>query len=303
MNVQYLPYQQIDRQKWDACISRAENGLIYAYSIYLDHMAKNWDVLVLNDYEIVMPLTWNKKYGIYYLYQPFLTASLGLFGNNITPGMVNDFLLTIPSKFKLWDIYLNYANRYPLKNFSLYDRSNYVLPLNENYEILYDRFRPNHKQSIKKVNQLNCSIRRNIEIEEVIDLAKEQCKTFSRATKSDFDHFRILYDELFALQKATTYGVYMPNGQLVASCVILFSHKRAYYILAGNHPNGKTIGASHSIINAFIKDYAGQDILLDFEGSDIPSLAFFYNRFGAKVEMYAGLKVNKLPKLIRVLKP
>ena len=27
-----------------------------------------------------------------------------------------------------------------------------------------------------------------------------------------------------------------------ASCVLFFSHNRAYYILAGNHPNGKPLG-------------------------------------------------------------
>jgi hypothetical protein len=78
-NIQYLSNQQIDKTKWDHCIDNAGNGLIYAYSFYLDNMAKNWDALVLNDYEAVMPLTWNKKYGIHYLYQPFFDGSIGSF--------------------------------------------------------------------------------------------------------------------------------------------------------------------------------------------------------------------------------
>jgi len=302
MGIQYLPYQQIDKSKWDACINSADNGLLYAYSVYLDAMSANWDALVLNDYEAVMPLTWNKKYGIYYLYQPFLTASLGLFGNRLTGELLNDFLTAIPKKFKYWDIYLNHANRYSLKNFKLYDRVNYVLPLNESYEVLYERFKLNHKQSIKKAQQLKCAVRRNIDIDEVITLAQEQGKTFSRAKKEDYDRFKKLYQQLQAQQKATTYGIYMPSGQLVASGVLFFSHKRAYYILAGNHPNGKTVGASNLLINAFIQDNAGNDLLLDFEGSDIPSLAFFYSRFGATMEMYVGLKMNKLPKIVRWLK-
>ncbi|HSQ44739.1 MAG TPA: hypothetical protein VLM16_07060, partial [Ginsengibacter sp.] len=81
MKISYLPQANIDKQKWDRCIDAAPNGLIYAYSFYLDAMSKNWDALILNDYEIVMPLTWNKKYGVYYLYQPFFTKALGIFGN------------------------------------------------------------------------------------------------------------------------------------------------------------------------------------------------------------------------------
>lgn len=59
--IQLLSQNQIDKTKWDICIDQAPNGLIYAYSWYLDTMAKNWDALVYNDYELVMPLTWKKK--------------------------------------------------------------------------------------------------------------------------------------------------------------------------------------------------------------------------------------------------
>lgn len=89
---------------------------------------------------------------------------------------------------------------------------------------------------------------------------------------------------------------------MIASCVFFFSNNRAYYILVGNHPNGKTIGASHALIDAFIADHAGQNLLLDFEGSDIRNLAFFYSSFGAVQEIYPALKINRLPFYLRWLK-
>jgi hypothetical protein len=54
-----------------------------------------------------MPLTWNKKYGFYYLYQPAFTASLGVFGKNLTKEIIDDFVSMFPSKFKLVEISLN----------------------------------------------------------------------------------------------------------------------------------------------------------------------------------------------------
>jgi hypothetical protein len=92
------------------------------------------------------------------------------------------------------------------------------------------------------------------------------------------------------------------NNELVASGVFFMDEKRAYYILVGNHPNGKTIGASHALINAFIKDHAGKNLLLDFEGSDIRNLAFFYSSFGAKEEKYVGIKINRLPRILQLIK-
>src|SRR5215212_843413 len=102
-NIQYFTQQEIDKRKWDACIGQANNGLVYGYSYYLDHMAKHWDALVLNDYEAVMPLTWNRKYGFYYIYQPFACALLGVFGKGVNASLLHTFLTAIPRRFKYWD--------------------------------------------------------------------------------------------------------------------------------------------------------------------------------------------------------
>ena len=242
VQIRYLTYQQINKTKWDACINNADNGLIYAYSFYLDAMAKNWDALVLNNYEAVMPLTWNKKYGIHYLYQPPFTACLGVFRNAITAETVNAFLKAIPAKFKYWDIYLNPGNVFKLPEFSLYERMNYVLDLNADYESLYKAYRDNIKRNIKKSEQFGLSIHKNVAIAEVLQLAKEQAGKFAA---DDFIRFEKLFELLYKDEKATTYGVYLPlaggEKQLMASAVFFFSHGRAYYIMVGNHPNGKAL--------------------------------------------------------------
>ena len=309
MQINYLTYQQINKKKWDACIDNAPNGLIYAYSFYLDTMAKNWDALVLttgtntgDDYEAVMPLTWNKKYGIHYLYQPAFTACLGVFGQSVTAEIVGAFLKAIPAKFKFWDIYFNPGNLFKIKDFDLYERMNYVLNLNNGYDKLYKACRDNIKRNIKKSEQFELTSNKNIAVDKVIKLAREQAAGFSTMNDADYSNFESLFEILYKNKKATTYGVYTKEASLIAAAVFFFSHKRAYYIMAGNHPNGKTLGASHALINAFIKDHAGEDILLDFEGSDISSLAFFYSSFGAVEEKYSAVRLNRLPVYLKWMK-
>jgi hypothetical protein len=300
-SIEYLLHEQVDKKKWDACISNAGNSLIYAYSFYLDAMAKQWDALVLNDYEAVIPLTYNKKYGIYYLYQPPFTAALGVFGKNISAELLNKFLLAIPAKFKYWDIYLNHGNYFELKGFELYQRMNYVLPLHKSYSDLYAAFRTSTQRNIKKFAQLKGIIKKDIPIKDVVKLSAEQSQSFSKLADDDFKRISNLYKLLHKEGNAITYGAYS-NQQLVASAAFFFSGKRAYYILVGNHPDGKTAGASHALINAFIEDNAGKDLILDFEGSDIHSLAFFYSSFGAMEEKLCGIKLNRLPKFVKLFK-
>lgn len=299
MSIQLIPYNNIDKQKWDACITNASNGVVYAYSFYLDAMAKNWEAMVLNDYEMVMPLTYNKKYGIYYLYQPPFCAQLGVFGNELTKEIVEKFIATIPLKYKYWDVYLNYKNIFSINNF--YARNNYTLGLNKSYEELYVAFKENVKRNIKKSVQLNCTIKKNILIDDVIELAKVQTRLFSKLTNNDFEAIKKVYLFLMGKENAITYGVYL-NNELLASAVFFFCNNRAYYILVGNHPDCKKIGASHALINEFIKDNANKNVLLDFEGSDIPSLAFFYSSFGAVEEKFVGVKFNNLPWYVRWIK-
>lgn len=297
--IKYLHRKEIDKRAWDKCIDEASNGLIYAYSFYLDAMSDHWDALILNDYEAVMPLPWRKKFGLCYLYQPFLTAQLGLFGNNPKAELLENFLKNIPSKFKLWDFPLNQQNGFRLNHFQLYQRTNYVLDLEQPYEVLFNNYRENIKRNIKRCFQFGCYVKKNVELNEIIELNKLQAKDVS---EKDYQNFSKLYQFLKDKNAAETYGIYSKQNELLASCVFTFSNNRAYYIFVGNHANGRTLGASHALIDAFIKDHAMQKLLLDFEGSDIPNLAFFYSSFGAKEESYSAIRLNRLPWYVKLFK-
>jgi hypothetical protein len=301
-NIIYLQQNEINKAKWDECVSNAANGLVYAYSYYLDAMAKCWDALVLGDYEAIMPLTWNKKYGICYLYQPAFTASLGIFGKNLTENLIENFIQSIPKKFRLIEIALNHGNIFSVPTGFSIHRNNYTLSLNKDYSSLHSSYKENIRRNIKKAQQVGCTVKKNIPVADVIDLSKPAMQQLTNVKDEDYKNFESLYQLLYKKNKAITYGVYSPDNELVASCVYFFSHDRAYYILVGNHPNGKTIGASHFLIDSFIKDHANQNMLLDFEGSDIRNLALFYSSFGADFEIYPFLKINNLPFWMKLAK-
>lgn len=201
--IKYLTRSQIDTGKWDQCITRAASGRIYAYSYYLDCMSQNWDALVLNDYEAVMPLTWNSKYGIHYLYQPFLAAQLGVFGSDD----VQAFIKAIPGHFRYVDIYLNSANTNAVKGESVLLRDNYVMDLNHPYENLVTAYRENIRRNIKKAKQSGCSVVKDFDVETVINLASIQMHLHDKNVEDNIGRFRRLYKLLIAENKAATYGI------------------------------------------------------------------------------------------------
>ena len=302
--IKYVTRANVNVVKWDACMAEASNGLIYGYSFYLDKMCGHWDALVLDDYQAVMPLTWNRKAGIYYLYQPAFTPNLGVFGNQLTRDTILQFIECIPNRFQLVEINLNPGNEYEhlsKEHVESANRKNYVLSLNKTYNQLYNAYNDNIKRNIKKSVSLGCQVKTKVPIDDIILLAKKQLSNLTNLKERDYGQFKLLFLLLEQRQQAKSYGVYL-NDQLISSAAFFFGNRRAYYILVGNHPNGKTLGASHYLVDRFIADHAQQNLLLDFEGSDISSLAFFYSSFSAKLEQYPALRVNRLPWYIKWLK-
>jgi hypothetical protein len=303
--IKYLRRAEIDTSRWDRCIDASDNGLVYAYSFYLDQMSRNWDALVWNNYEAVLPLTWNKKYGIHYLYQPAFTACLGVFGKNLTDEQVYQLLHAIPKKFRLVEIELNHGNNFPSLAkpgpIVFNDRTNYTLSLQKNYDSLYAGYRENLQRNLKKAASLGLKYATGIPVEEVIARARIQMEGIANYDDNDYENFKSLFHILHQKKQAVTCGVYTGNEELAASAVFFFSHKRAYYILVGNRADQRTEGASPYLIDRFIHDHAGEELTLDFEGSDLRGLAYFYSSFGAVPELYPSARVNNLPLFLKII--
>lgn len=247
-----------------------------------------------------MPLPWRKKYGISYLYQPALTAQLGLFGNHLSSNLLENFLQSIPQKFQYLDFPLNYKNVFAVK-FPLFLRMNYILDLNRDYEEIYKNYTQNLKPVLKKGAKFKDNIKTNIPIEEIISISKKQLKNIS-ITEQDYASCKELFHLFKETGNAKTYGFFSHEDKLLASAIFLFSHNRAYYVLAGNDVEGRKVNASSLVIDAFIKDHSRKQMILDFEGSDIPGIAFFFRNFGASEEKYPAIKINRLPWFIKWMK-
>ncbi len=291
-NVQYLLHHQIDKNKWDYCINKSPNGLLYSCSKYLDCMANHWDALMLNDYEYVMPLPQRKKAGIHYLFQPSITPILGVFGENITTETVTLFLAAIPNKFKVWDLSFNTSNKINYKEGNIINRNNYILNLNENYQTIYSNYSENIKRNIIKAIKSGCVVKNNISFEAVATICKAEFPKFTKVEEGLFEKLENVFKQ-FNLN-AVSYGVFSAENKLVASAIFIRFNNRIYYWLVGNTPESKKLGAASFLLNAFIEQNAGQNLILDFEGSDSPTVAGFYKKFGSKQEIYSTLYVNKL---------
>lgn len=301
-DIKFLLNHEIDKQKWDECINKAYNSRVYGLSVYLDEMCSNWSALILSDYNAVMPLTWRKKFGIHYLYQPAFCQQLGVFSKiGLSEKLVALFLSSVPEKFKYWEIALNSCNS--VTSYNTRAGKNYLLSLNAPYENLYKNYNRNAKRNIKKAIESGINICENVNLDTVISLHRTRFEDKVGANNKDYEHFLSLLDKLSAQGKLYCAGVKDKNDTLIASSIYLLHNDRIIFIINGNLPSALANGSTYLLKDFVVKKFCGKQLVMDFEGSDNEHFSRFYQQFGAEeIEYYPFVVNNKLPWPLKYLK-
>ena len=299
--IQVLRRQEIDDHKWNNCIQADKHGLIYSYTWFLDSVADDWMGLVYKDYENVMAFPTRKKWGFSYVYKPVFVGQLGVFGNKFQPSLLINFLNAVPSYIKVVDYPLNQVTDLSSTVFSTKKEVNYILPLQSSHSDLKKQYRENTVRNIEK-NKDHGQVIKLGDCEETIRMALDQFSGYSKEIISGINKYRKLNDQCPAENKSITYGYITKAGALLSSTSVMRSNGRIYYLLAATTEEGKKLGASHKVADSIIADFAGTDTLFDFEGSNIPGIAFFYEGFGATTEYYQQIHLNRLPFFLKIFK-
>lgn len=302
--IRFIRNSEIDRSKWDQCISGSPFGIAYAWSWYLDRICTHWDALIWGNYLYVMPLVNNRKFGIRYIYQPFFTQQLGVFSKlDILPEITNQFLDAIPDQFRLTDMNLNLGNSFQTFQFSYHHNTTYHLKLQSDITEIRTAYNSNTRRNIQKAIQQKIRISPVNDINQFILFTSENLKSKSPEIKTG--HYS-------ALEKVISYAMTNHSGELlgawdsennlVASVFFVKSNQTVIYLAASSGQSGTEKSAMFLLIDTYIGQNAGKEMTLDFEGSNIPGIARFYKGFGALPQTYYSLHQNRLPKLLQIFK-
>ncbi|HEY1870806.1 MAG TPA: hypothetical protein VGG71_07085, partial [Chitinophagaceae bacterium] len=188
MHLQLLPSHKIDKQKWDTCLNNSSNPFIYASSVYLDHMADNWDGIVGGDYEFIMPVAWRKKFKIKYCYDVPFIQQLGAFGNALRQNELNECIKLMLQSFRYGNYSFNHFNNIEGGKVC----NNYMLSLASNYRSTSFFYSDKLKADLSK------AVKNSIEYtkagtDEVIELFRElYAERIPNVTAKDYRNFYAL---------------------------------------------------------------------------------------------------------------
>lgn len=291
--IKYVLHKDLDIVKYDNCIQNSLNSRIYAFSWYLDIVTDNWDALVYNEYEAVMPLPIRKKYGINYIYVPPWVQQLGLFSKyEIDKQLIHDFLNSIPRKYKLVDINFNSKNSFQHKKVLLKD--NYILNLEKSYEDLRMNFSKSRKWRINQAQKLDLKIVEEDNIDTLIEVFKNNKEKEIGKSIFDFSTLKTLVKKLQSIDKVKVQYIKSKKNELFGGAIFISDKNRITYLFSAINNEGKKNQAMSFLIDHMIQINANSKLIFDFEGSMIKEIANYFKSFGAIKEIYYHFNQKKI---------
>ena len=145
--IQLVHRAHIQENKWHDLMVKYPGLNPYACLEYLDAVCKNWSAFVFNDYEAVLPICWNKKWGVKYIYQPPFLQQMNYVGVTLNQAALDRIKQIIYANFTFIDLKINI----PISETT---RKNYVLSLKENYDSISQNYSSQTKKNLKEKEKI-----------------------------------------------------------------------------------------------------------------------------------------------------
>ncbi|MCO6481573.1 MAG: hypothetical protein J5I62_02140 [Flavobacteriales bacterium] len=299
----HLLHHQIDRAAWDRRLAASANAAWYGTAAALDAAAPGWNALVDDSTGSQMPLTWRRKYGIAYLFQPIMVQHLGPYSPSPAPAEARRFLQALPKLYRYADICLLGDTPGPLLGIHQEIRMNHVLDLGGTAAAIRSGYSTNHRRNLRKLENSGSRVERQVDAGVVLafiegsgQLARWHLDAGRKATMG-----RIMKA---TEGQGTGFGrmVIGAQGPLAAGWFVR-GPREVVFLKGISNAQGRGLGAMHALIDDVITEFAASGSILDLAGGNDPQLARFYAGFGARPVPYFRALMNRLPPVIRYLKP
>ena len=290
MNIRIINRSKLNADKYDACIAASEWPMPYAFSALMDIVARRWKAVVLGDYEMVMPIAYNRKLlGVPQVYHPFYAQQLGAFGRfQRDVVVVKAMLLKVSKVYVRVNMQLNFANPLPkIKNWHFRQRTNYELNLNPSYTTIQKGYRKGHKSNIKSSKSMNYIEKGTLSTDAFAKILARLPTTVALGQLMDLV-------KLYGLD--AIYIARLNNGEIGALGFFpRLSHfikgqDRIIYMVGHTTEKGRKAFSGHFLIDSVIKENAETNTIFDFEGSELPGVASFFKGFGPLNVPYGVVK-------------
>lgn len=306
MHLCLLPNNEIDKVKWDKNLSNFLDKNIYGCAWYLDVIYPGWKAIVTDEYDFLFPVFEKKKVFFNYILQPVLVQQITFYSKSeVTSDIFKYVINELEKKYLFIYLRLSGSLEGKISNISakIERRINYILDLSYGYNEIYRGYNENTKRNIKKAEKNKLDVRVNTETPEVLtNFLKQQLSTKVKLKNYYYHRISSLIKKGLERKSVKNFIAYNNENKMIGFTSFFYEFDRCYYLFAASNEEGREKGAMFKIVDVFIKENAGKNLILSFEGSMIESIARFFRGFGAVNENYFSYFWVKFPFLKNIIK-
>jgi hypothetical protein len=251
-------------------------------------------VLVLNDYEAVMPIPWRKKYGIKYVYQPLWVLQLGIFSKG--DFTQSDFISVVQKRFRFIELRLNFKNLLDTDSLYFIEKQFQDLKLTVGYEKIKKAYRSDRKKDLKRAEKSELRIELGGSPSDLITLFQNNVgKRTPEIKQQDYQNLETLINFCLIDDYGELCLAY--QGETLVAAAFFLKHQETVTILCSSTDfSNRKNGANTFLIDEAIQRYINKYKTFNFGGSSMQTIAKYFFSFGTQEKTYPMLV--KRPKFL-----
>lgn len=290
--IRRVKYSEIDFEKYTKCLENSEQRKYSASKTFLDVTTnKQWDILVKNDYEAVMPVPLIYKNRVKIVHNPMICQQLGIFSAKDDQKTNERFLQFLKKNYLIRAYYFNETNCF---DSTLKTKKNFLLYPGE-YTKVFAKYSPKRKRKLRLDDEV-------IQNSETREISYQQAEIFIKNNavglekENDIGTLLKTLETFYTLKYLKFRAFYYHNE--ITNMIATYSDFDTVALL-GTFNDKKYIkmaGAS-TLIDQAIKENI-EHCIFDFEGGNLPSIEEFFRGFRAELKPYAVVE-NSIKTLLK----
>lgn len=274
--------KDIDFSKYQQCIENSVQRNFYAKKEILNALCEDWELLVLDDYQYVMPIPIRKKIGLKIVVMPLFCQQLGIFGEKKDEKIEEEFLQYFQNNYRILFYSFNAQNSFS-ENFKT--KKNYFIPKTE-YSLLRKNYFKGRKSTVKTAQYLDF---KEVELKNVSDFIRRNFKGLEK--EKDVDKLFEYLHFLNAANKLRLCGSF--KKEFLTNVAILIDDDNCFALLGlVNDEKYRADNGASFLIDRILKDHI-QEKSFNFMGGTIRGLEVFFKSFGAELQEYSIIERTK----------
>ena len=168
---------------------------------------------------------------------------------------------------------------------------------------IYEGYNKRTVRNLNKAKKHNHRVFEHDSPDQLITLFQEnRGKNVKTLSEENYATMRQLMYVMLHKHRGYIWTIYDEHNTIIAGAFFVEIFGRIVFLFSATNDIGKKQHAMTYLLDELFISRAGDQVIFDFEGSNIKGLSEFYRGFGSEETTYYNLVINKLPGPFKFLK-